>query len=632
MRERPRTWQQAERRALVADLVRTQATLQARSEQLQEIFASRWYRLARFAWRLRRGSVLRKPSPPRMAGEDSFTRPLDGDLAVAEETEVRLVPAPSGDVEVDLERRRWLAGARMPGLEGLRVAAILDEASAACLAPECDLDTRFGPHDWRERLESRPPHMLLVESAWAGNGGGWLYGVASYPDSPQAGLPALSELVAWCRERGIPSVFWNTQDPLHFDRFAAAAALFDQVFTVDANRIAAYRHFPGAAARGVGALPFAAQPRLHNPVAVVEERRREPAFAGAYDRGWPDARRRELEGLLDAARPFGLVVYERRLGAAGAENGLPERFRPHVAGRRSYAETVDAYKRHRVFLNADPVAGSPTMLSRRVFELLACGTAVLSAPSAGIEAILGDLVPVARGEAEASEQLERLLDDEGSRRELTGRGRRHVLARHTYRDRLAELAEAVGFDLPAGEGEEVAVLLVADQPDQLGAAVDSLLAQSLAPREVLVGLPAGASAERRLDRLAERFEEARIRTVSQDRDASRSERLRELARLAISPWVAPLAPTPPYERHHLRDLVACTRFAEAQVIGFGAASRGGPHRYVDAVAPDAALAARGTVAARGWPGDEAAMRGWFSRGVRIYAGEDGGGAAEEDGE
>jgi glycosyltransferase involved in cell wall biosynthesis len=75
--ELPRTGQQAERRALVADLVRTQAVLEARSEQLREIFASRWYRLARFTWRLRRGAVFRRMDPPRLAGEGSFAQPLD---------------------------------------------------------------------------------------------------------------------------------------------------------------------------------------------------------------------------------------------------------------------------------------------------------------------------------------------------------------------------------------------------------------------------------------------------------------------------------------------------------------------------------------------------------------------------
>lgn len=601
MGERPRTWQQAERRALVADLVRTQRTLQARSEQLQALFSSRWYRLARFSWRLRRGSLFRGAGPPRMAGEDSFVRSLNGAGAVTADPEVRLVPVASGGVGVDLERQRWLAGARMPGLEELRVAAILDEETEACLAPECDLDCGFGVGDWRERLEARPPHLLLVESAWVGNGGSWAGALAPHPGSPQAGLSALRELVAWCRERGIPSAFWATRDPFGFDRFAAAAALFDHVFTADADRIPAYQQLPGIAAGKVGVLPLGAQPRLHNPVAgAAGERLAEPAFLGPYERGWPGAQRRELDLLLDAAQPLGLVVYE----------GLP------------YAQTADTYKRHAVFLSANPAAASPTALPRRVFELLACETAVLSTPGGGLEEILGDLVPVAATREEATEQLERLLGDEGERRRLVERGRRHVLAAHTYRDRLAELVTAVGFDVPAGAGEETAVLLLAGAGEELGEAVDSLLDQSLAPNEVLLGLAGTASVDRELDRLAERFPGARIRRLPQDGGASHSQRLRELARLAAAPWVVPMAPALRYSPHHLRDLVACTRFAAARVIGFGAATGGGAHRYTDAVPPYAALAARGLVASRGWPRDEAAMRRWFAAGVRIYAGDE----------
>ncbi|HEX6688022.1 MAG TPA: glycosyltransferase [Solirubrobacterales bacterium] len=623
MRERPRTWQQAERRALVADLVRTQNTLQARTEQLQTIFASRWYRLARFAWRLRRGSIFRKAGPPRMAGEDSFARPLGGDMP-AEEAEVRLVPAPNGDhVAVDLERRRWLAEARMPGLEKLRVAAILDETTEACLAPECELETGFGVADWRERLEARPPHLLLVESAWAGNGGGWRGGVAPPSGSPQAGLPALRELVSWCRERDIPSAFWATQDPLGFDRFAAAASLCDHIFTVDSDRVPAYRQLPDSTARTVTTLPFAAQPCLHNPIAAEAPRFPEVAYAGAYDAAWPGERQEELFDLLEAAQRFGLVIYERGTGEEGQGQRYPPRFLANIEGRLSYGETIATYKRHRLFLAANSSADSPTAFSRQVFELLACGTPVLSTPNPGIEAILGDLVPTASGQEEAGEQLELLLGDDRYRHDLARSGRRYVLGAHTYHDRLAELVATAGFDVPAGAGEETAVLIAMGAEEELDESVESLLGQSMAPNEVLVGLAGGASAERELDRLRERFPGARIRTLSQRQKAKRSERLRELARLAAAPWVVPIAPTLRYGPHHLRDLVSCTRFAEARVIGFGATAGtgGGSHCYVDAVPPHAALAARAVVAERGWPRDEAAMRSWFAEGIRIYAGE-----------
>lgn len=107
MQERPRTWEREERRALAADLVRTQATLEARSEQLQAIFGSRWYRLARFAWRLRRGRLFRKAVPPRMAGEESFARPLDGAMVEPDpQLPPARAPAPS------LERPREGAGSR----------------------------------------------------------------------------------------------------------------------------------------------------------------------------------------------------------------------------------------------------------------------------------------------------------------------------------------------------------------------------------------------------------------------------------------------------------------------------------------------------------------------------------------
>lgn len=628
MADRPPTWQQAERRALVADLVRTQATLQARSEQLREIFSSRWYRLARLFWRLRQGSVFRKAAPPRLAGEESFARPLSSEGARAGELEVRLVPAPGGQgVSVDLERRRWLAAAGGE-LGELRVAAILDQATEACLAPECDLDTGFGAGDWRERLEERPPHMLLVESALAGNGGAWTGAVSPHPGSPQAKLPALRELIAWCGKHGIPTAFWGTRDPLGFDRFAEAASLCDHIFTVDAERIDAYRALPGCGAQTIAALPFAAQPRLHNPITAGNghsERLPGPGFAGVYDRGWPREHLEGLERLLGASDRFGLTIYECELDAADAESGFPARFRPTVERRASYGELPAAYKRHPVFVSAGPTATSPTAVPRQVFELLACGTPVVSTPSAAVEEIFGELVPVGGDEEEAGLRLEDLLPDRERRSRLADRGQRFVLGAHTYRDRLAELVSALGFDLSAGGAEEAAVLLLATEDGGLGEAVDSLLEQSLAPNEVLIGTVGEPAAERDLARLERRFPGARIRTIAQGRDARSSERFRQLARLSTSPWVAPMAPTLRYGPHHLRDLVACTRFADAEAIGFAPAAAGGPHRFAEAVPPHAALAARDLVAARGWPRDEAAMRRWFAQGVRIYAGEELGG-------
>jgi hypothetical protein len=671
---------QIEHRAIATDLVRTQGTLQARSEQLQRLLGSRWHRLARSSWRARRqrppiaamllailaiataiatlflaaGPVvlvvgllgaaliavaalayavvvpaLRDSRVPRMAAEGSYALPLSVDVEALKEElakpPIEPVPAPAQPAPEpvalgDPERQSWLHSARVPDLGELRVAAVLDEMSRASFAPECDLDTGFTMHDWRERLQERPPHLLLVESAWTGNGGGWQYGVGSYAHPRFAGLPALRELVAWCRERDIPTVFWNKEDPVHFEQFKEAAALFDHVFTTDSDRIPAYREL-GGDIRTVEALQFAAQPRLHNPIPIVEARRPEPVFAGTYYRNRHRDRQRSLEDILDAARPHGLIIYDRMLGGDSGAYGFPERFLPHVRGRLSYLETIAAYKSHRVFLNVNSVAESPTMFSRRVFELLACGTAVVSTESTGMEATFGELVPVARSKEEAEAALTRLLDDDYLR-DLTERAQRLVLGRHTYRDRLLTVARTAGFDVADSNGAETTALVVADEPAELEKTVRSLLAQSTEPDEVLVGL-GGGLLERDVDALARRFA-GRIRTTAQQPGLSSSERLQELAAMAVTPWVAPLRPSVHYGRDHLRDLIACAGFAEADVIGFGSTGSGGKiaaHRYEEAVSPDAAIADREIVASRGWPDESGEMRRWFAQGVRIYAGD-----------
>ena len=239
------------------------------------------------------------------------------------------------------------------------------------------------------------------------------------------------------------------------------------------------------------------------------------------------------------------------------------------------------------------------MFSRRVFELLACGTAVLSTESVGMTELFGDLVPVARTESEAREALASLLGDDAYRSELTSRAKHLVLGRHTYRERLLQVARAAGFEFAESSGEETAALVVADEQAELRAASASLLSQSKTPDEILFGLGNGVVAD--LERLSERFEDARIRTVKQELGASDSDRMRELASLSAARWVAPLKPDVDYGPDHLKDLLACTRFADAEVIGFSDADPGGGggNRYEASVSPETAIAQRGVVAALG---------------------------------
>ncbi|MBW3606280.1 MAG: methyltransferase domain-containing protein [Actinobacteria bacterium] len=489
----------------------------------------------------------------------------------------------------DLElRMKMLAPSPPVTLRDLRVAAVLDTFSESSFGSECELIT-FRPDNWEAVLTRQPPHLLFVESAWKATGGAWQYQVGTYSHAESVGLPHLRALVEWCRARQIPTVFWNKEDPVHFGKFTQAAQLFDVVLTTDADCIDRYRALPHLRARTVAALPFAAQPALHHPVAL-QPREAVPAFGGTYYRNRHPQRRAQLEMLLDAARPSGLVIFDRTFGEQSDGVGFPERFAPHIRGGLAYDEMVATYRRYRVFLNANSVTTSPTMFSRRVFELLACGTPVVSTPSAGMTQLFGDVVEAVDTAGAARSAVERLLADERVWEARSAAGLRRVHGQHTAAHRLSTLADHSGYAIAPYGDERIAVLTLGD--DVTVDSLDTIVSQSERPHELLVGTTGGVATP------------DDVTAVVQSAGRPRSERLAQLAATTDAPWVFVADAERTYGLDHLADLAVARRWTSADVIGAGADTDrlDGPlaHRHVRRVAPHGVLLRRDLVAEHGW--------------------------------
>ena len=140
----------------------------------------------------------------------------------------------------------------------LRVGIIMDDFSAAAFSAEWSV-VALRPDSWEQQLHDEALSFVVVESAWAGNAGLWR-GKITGPAGPSA---VFLELVDGCRAAGLPAIFWNKEDPPHYEDFLPAAKLFDHVFTTDANMLPRYRADLGH--DRISVLPFAAQPRIHNP-------------------------------------------------------------------------------------------------------------------------------------------------------------------------------------------------------------------------------------------------------------------------------------------------------------------------------------------------------------------------------
>lgn len=289
----------------------------------------------------------------------------------------------------DLQRRhdRLAAGVEQRRLDEVTVGIISDEFTERTVSERCSV-VHIPREDADLAVAAHSLDALFVESAWSGRDGEWFHGVAYYKDSRHD----IEQAVRVARAKGVPVIFWNKEDPVHFRSFAPTAALCDAVFTTDADRIPAYLDNDGEGRnRVVASMPFFAEPRLHHPLPGSWPEQRTISYAGTYYGARYADRSTELDKILAAAQEHGLTIYDRQRNHPGSPYSFPERYEASIAGGLSYDEVLEAYKAHPLHINVNSVNDSPTMFSRRVVEIAATGSVVLSGRGRGLQESLPEV-------------------------------------------------------------------------------------------------------------------------------------------------------------------------------------------------------------------------------------------------
>ncbi len=320
-----------------------------------------------------------------------------------------------------------------PRRKDLSIAVIMDKFTYECFRSEASLVT-FSPDNWKQVLIENRPDFLFVESAWHGSEASWRGHIVNLGEKPGSQLP---ELVRWCREQSIPTAFWNKEDPAHYDEFLDAARLFDYVYTTDSDCIPAYQE--ALKHENVFCLPFAVQPRVHNPIGSGNKVR-DIGFAGSWYEGRTEHRmhrKEQMSNVLLPALRYDVDIYDRNYSIDDDRYRFPKEYQPCIVGELSYDEMVYAYKMYKIFLNVNSVIESPTMFPRRVLEILASGTCVLSGYAKGIENLVGsDIVRMCASPEETVSWLQELVENKELRDRLAHLGFRKVMKGHTYEQRL----------------------------------------------------------------------------------------------------------------------------------------------------------------------------------------------------
>lgn len=447
-----------------------------------------------------------------------------------------------------------------PTFAGTKVLVIADEFTEQAFAHEWTVVTAT-PATWQKVIDREAPSMVFIESAWEATGGAWKYHLVG----PSAPRPAVVELARYCKGLGVPTVFWNKEDPPHFEDFLDTAKLFDFVFTTDGDKVSEYKRRLGH--NRVGTLPFAAQPAIHNPARIgTLDRDRDVVFGGMYFRDKYPERRKQLEILLPAAQKFGLDIFSRNDGV-DPKYRFPERYASAVRPGIPYSQMLSAYHAYKVVINVNSVINSSSMCARRVFEATACGAAVVTTPTDAIKRFFGDdTLTLIDDEKTAFDYMRTLLRSDELRERRIHLAQRRIWENDTYTHRAREVMEAVGLEI-GPQSDSCSVVVCTNRPDHVGTIAENVARQNIGNLELIV-VTHGFTAEPEDFLSCEGSERiAHLALIEADASSTLGANLNRGFEAATGDYVFRMDDDDFYGENYVRDQLNAIKFSGAALVG-----------------------------------------------------------------
>lgn len=324
-------------------------------------------------------------------------------------------------------------------LSELKVGVIADEFTSRTIAHSFQT-VPLSRSEGYLQVSSLDLDAIFVESAWEGPQDEWRRGVAFHPER----IDDLRRIIKVANARSIPVLFWNKEDPVHFRAFERTAGMIDHVFTTDADMVGMYLQNAESRTRTVSSLPFYAQPVIHNALPTDRPYNHSVSYAGTYYGDRFRERSLELHKILDAAKVHGLTIYDRQVSVANSPYKFPSELVGFVREGVPYDEVLKVYKSHPVHINVNSANDSPTMFSRRVVEIAASGSVVLSGKGRGItEQLQG--IEATDSYARWAELLQTWLTDERERLDEAWRQMRTVTRSHLAEHALTIMMRTAGL-------------------------------------------------------------------------------------------------------------------------------------------------------------------------------------------
>jgi len=214
-----------------------------------------------------------------------------------------------------------------------------------------------------------------------------------------------------------------------------------------------------------------------------------------------------------------------------------------------------AYKGYKFMININTVKTSPTMYARRVYEGLASGTPIISNYSLGMEKQFGDLIGYSENEDDLESYLNRLIENESEYNRIKQLGIRRVLLKHTYTQRLHQIAEKIGYELKIEDYKVTFVSFVDNEKD--AERITEIFNRLDHPNKNLLIFMKPAT-------VSYSFVRQKVTVLNED-DTNKF--FMTFNQMIETDFIAPIKKDDFYGDNYLRDLLLANEYASAEVIG-----------------------------------------------------------------
>jgi hypothetical protein len=274
----------------------------------------------------------------------------------------------------------------------VKVAFVCDEMTYKSFKDECKT-VFLTPSNWLEVIEDFKPDIFFCESAWNG--------IEEYKDCWRGRIyksknvlfdnrKDIFNILDYCKKSKIKTVFWNKEDPIFFDNpkynFSDTALHFDYIFTTCQECVSKYK---ALGHKNVHTLMFGFSEKFFNPL-NSNDKKNVAIFAGSW---YADQANRCMDMLkifkMVQDNGIQLKIYDRNYKTSNPLKVFPQEFNSIRFENMPFEELKHIYKRANFAININTIKDSETMFARRVFELMACNTCVISNESIGMKKIFG---------------------------------------------------------------------------------------------------------------------------------------------------------------------------------------------------------------------------------------------------